>query len=657
MQRFCKIISVPLFAALFAAIASAQSLVSDLTVQRTILAQGTISPSQLTADTNDWAPTNFSKVFTVRLSTDASRNLTGLAGGAAGRIVTLANVGTHDLVLKNASSSSTAANRFALSADYTLSGGSQVALLYDGTASRWMLLGYQPVSVIGTVTNTGGSLTANYLVLGAGSVDTKVVAGITSDGTSKIVLGVAGTSVGSIDFKNATSGTINLAPPTGALGTVSVVLPLGGTLATLAGSESLTNKKLGSLTSNGYVTTSGGDGTLSISSASGILDSIGSTRGQIIYRGASGWAVLSPGTSGQLLKTNGASADPSWFTTSASSPLTTKGDIWAFSTVDARLAVGTDGQALVADSSQTLGIKWATLGANPSGTIGLSAVNGSATTYMRSDAAPALSQGIAPTWTSVHTFTPQVVLTGGASFPGGGTITGSSGTVKLNAAASSNVLLVTSGTALTAVTNTSNSPTSTLPTAIFSTFGTTQAETGIAARMCNASASVAAELLLTHARGTLASPTATQSGDILGRIGFGGFSNTWQEFPSVIRGQASETWGSGANGTKIIFSTTLNGTTTRSDQFSIDNDGTVAALATTEATSSTAGSVVLSGGLALAKKLITASSIQTGAPSGGTAAAWKFGTVATVSPTAQNRTIELDVAGTRYFLTAKTTND
>lgn len=55
--------------------------------------------------------------------------------------------------------------------------------------------------------------------------------------------------------------------------------------------------------------------------------------------------------------------------------------------------------------------------------------------------------------------------------------------------------------------------------------------------------------------------------------------------------------------------------------------------------------------------LISAGSITTAVPSGGTAAAWKFGTVASVSPTAPNRTIELDVNGTRYFLAAKTTND
>lgn len=45
------------------------------------------------------------------------------------------------------------------------------------------------------------------------------------------------------------------------------------------------------------------------------------------------------------------------------------------------------------------------LGANPTGTVGLTAVNGSALTYVRSDGAPALSQAIVPTWTGLHTFT------------------------------------------------------------------------------------------------------------------------------------------------------------------------------------------------------------------------------------------------------------
>jgi len=50
-------------------------------------------------------------------------------------------------------------------------------------------------------------------------------------------------------------------------------------------------------------------------------------------------------------------------------------------------------------------------------------------------------------------------------------------------------------------------------------------------------------------------------------------------------------------------------------------------------------------------------SIKTSAPSGGTAAAWKLGTVATVSPTSPNRTIEVDIGGTIYYIHAKTTNN
>lgn len=41
------------------------------------------------------------------------------------------------------------------------------------------------------------------------------------------------------------------------------------------------------------------------------------------------------------------------------SPLTTKGDIYGFSTANARVPVGADGLFLVADSTQALGVKWA----------------------------------------------------------------------------------------------------------------------------------------------------------------------------------------------------------------------------------------------------------------------------------------------------------
>jgi hypothetical protein len=44
---------------------------------------------------------------------------------------------------------------------------------------------------------------------------------------------------------------------------------------------------------------------------------------------------------------------------SSPSPLTTKGDIYTYSTADARLPVGTDAQCLTALASETTGLKWA----------------------------------------------------------------------------------------------------------------------------------------------------------------------------------------------------------------------------------------------------------------------------------------------------------
>lgn len=43
----------------------------------------------------------------------------------------------------------------------------------------------------------------------------------------------------------------------------------------------------------------------------------------------------------------------------SSSPLTTKGDLFGYSTTNARVPVGTNGQVLTADSAEALGVKWA----------------------------------------------------------------------------------------------------------------------------------------------------------------------------------------------------------------------------------------------------------------------------------------------------------
>lgn len=71
------------------------------------------------------------------------------------------------------------------------------------------------------------------------------------------------------------------------------------------------------------------------------------------------------------------------------SPLTTKGDLWGFSTTDARIPVGTNTYVLTADSAETLGVKWAAVGGSGlvDGDYGDITVSGSATVWTIDDAA------------------------------------------------------------------------------------------------------------------------------------------------------------------------------------------------------------------------------------------------------------------------------
>lgn len=97
-----------------------------------------LSPAQITADQNNYAP---GVGWFIRLTSDASRNLTGLVAGVDGQIAEIWNVGSFNIVIQDESSTtaSTAANRFLTStaADLTLTPKKCALLRYDATSARW----------------------------------------------------------------------------------------------------------------------------------------------------------------------------------------------------------------------------------------------------------------------------------------------------------------------------------------------------------------------------------------------------------------------------------------------------------------------------------------------------------------------------------------
>lgn len=89
--------------------------------------------------------------------------------------------------------------------------------------------GNNSISVIGTDLSKYGTGTGEYFC-GAGNVITQYKQSAIIPGT--LAIGVSGSSVGSIAFNNATSGSITLQPTTGALGAVTATLPANtGTIA------------------------------------------------------------------------------------------------------------------------------------------------------------------------------------------------------------------------------------------------------------------------------------------------------------------------------------------------------------------------------------------------------------------------------------------
>lgn len=102
---------------------------------------GIITPTQISSNQNDYSPTGLATASTVRIS--SSRNylsITGIAAQTSGTLLFIHNVGSFIINLPNASTASTAANRFSFDGDVELGANDCVLLNYDSTTSTWRLV-------------------------------------------------------------------------------------------------------------------------------------------------------------------------------------------------------------------------------------------------------------------------------------------------------------------------------------------------------------------------------------------------------------------------------------------------------------------------------------------------------------------------------------
>lgn len=123
-----------------------------------------VSPAQITANQNDYAPTNGTNVAVWRLTSDAARTITGIVAptsNAGVRRLSILNSGSFALTLSHNSGSSTAGNRFTFprSRDVILLPNENLDLYYDATLTSWVAARVPNRRILSVTTADSAALT------------------------------------------------------------------------------------------------------------------------------------------------------------------------------------------------------------------------------------------------------------------------------------------------------------------------------------------------------------------------------------------------------------------------------------------------------------------------------------------------------------------
>lgn len=206
------------------------------TVPQELLLTGSISPAQIAANQDNYAPTNITLASTLRLNSDASRNVTGLVDPRDGSEKTIINVGSNAIVLKNADAGSTAANRFDFGSDLTLSAKQSCRVRYDGTDGRWKLLASTAGSAVSDAAVLAVKLAGSAFSARTGMINGAIVESHTGNAATFAIKTLAGTDPSAVDpvrvvFQTGAGGFV-VRDITAAL---SVTISSGSTMGAVSG--------------------------------------------------------------------------------------------------------------------------------------------------------------------------------------------------------------------------------------------------------------------------------------------------------------------------------------------------------------------------------------------------------------------------------------